>query len=302
MRNLILHCAVLVALSFLPCGCGEKGDPAGTDPEPETENKSASRPTAASPRIVWTEVKLHEVIRAKNDGYSGNGQFGIDPQGNVMAIVLDNCNVSDISPFTGMALQGVKLFACPVEDLSPLKGMPLVELYLEETPVKDISFLSGNTTLQKLYLSSTGVTDLSPLKGLPIVELNLLETHTKDLSPLAGMPIQMLWLTGSPVEDITPLRTCPLVSLTLHKTKVRDLSPLSGTRLQRLHIGETPVTDLTPLAGMNLTRLVFNKEKITKGIEAIQSMRSLRELGSRFDDEERNLVHPAVFWSETPAP
>ena len=127
------------------------------------------------------------------DSATDVGGVGIDPQGNVMAIVLDNCNVSDISPFTGMALQAVQLFACPVEDLSPLKGMPLVELYLEETPVKDISFLSGNTTLQKLYLSSTGVTDLSPLKGLPIVELNLLETHTKDLSPLAGMPIQMLW-------------------------------------------------------------------------------------------------------------
>ena len=291
MRILNVAMAGCVAGLFLG-GCGEEPDTAAPrSPDP------VEKPPA--PRIFWSEVKLHEAIRAQNEGYTGNGQFNIDPQGNVVAIALDNCNVSDISPFKGMDLKALYLQSCPVEDISVIRGMGLMELYVEKTPLKEISALSGNRTLQKLYLSNTGITDLNPIKGIPITELNLAETFIEDLTPLTGMPIQMLWLTGAPVEDISPLRTCPLVSLTLHRTKVRDLSPLAGTRLQRLHIGETPITDLSPLAGMNLTRLVFDKEKIEKGIEAVKSMRSLREIGSKFADGENNLTHPAVFWSES---
>jgi hypothetical protein len=81
------------------------------------------------------------------------------------------------------------------------------------------------------------------------------------------------------VSDIPPLAACPLVSLTHHRTQVRDLSPLAATRMQRLHIGETPVTDLTPLKNLQLTRLVFSIERITRGLEDVKSMASLREVG-----------------------
>lgn len=305
MLNRLFSLSLALALPFLLVGCGSENPETGESFDPEDPSSKTAGPDAVPPvseapprQIFWSEIKLHEAIRKKNPGYSGNGQFNIDPQGQVVAIAIDNCNVSDLSMFTGMNLQALYLQSCPVEDITPLKGMPFVELYLEKTPLKSVEALRGNTTLQKLYLSGTGVTDLSPLEGLPITELNIVETHVKDLSPLQGMPLQMLWLTGAPVEDISPLRSSPLVSLTLHRTKVRDLSPLSGTRLQRLHIGETPVTDLSPLAGLNLTRLVFDIDRIEKGIDAIKSMRSLRELGSKFEDEEKDLVHPAVFWSE----
>lgn len=278
-------------------GCeNEKNQPAVTaspeQPEAAATDKSVVTQTS------WTEVALHAAVRSSNPEYTGNGMFKMDPRGRVIAIGLDNCNVSDLSPFATMKLQGLYLQSCPIEDISILKGMPLVELAIENTKVKDISALAGNTTLKKLYLSNSAITDLSPLKGMPIDELNLVNTPIEDLRSLASLPVRMLWLTGSPVEDISPLRKCSrLESLTLHQTKVQDLSPLSGSSLQRLHIGETPVSDLSPLAGMRLTRLVFDRQKITRGIEAIQAMPSLKELGSRFDDGGKDLVHPAVYWS-----
>lgn len=263
-------------------------------PEPVAEGESQAKD--AQPTF-WSEVKLHEAIRAANPGYTGNGQFQIDPQGKVRAIALDNCGMSDLSPFQGMPLAALYLLGCDVPDISSLAGMPLVELYLEDTAVKDISVLQGMTSLKKLYLSGTAVEDLSPLKGLGIAELNLVGTPVKDLSPLQGMPLQMLWLTDTPVSDLSPLASSPVVSLTLHRTLVTDLSPLSKTTLQRLHIGETKVSDLSPLKGLPLTRLVFDPESITEGIDAVKAIPTMTEIGTKFEDGSNDLKPPAVFWS-----
>ena len=290
-----------VSIFVVSCGDSPPASPAAESEQPAKtpvpvvkEVPVASIARAVAPQF-WSEVKLHEVIRAANPGYSGNGQFQIDEAGQVQAIALDNCGVTDISPFKGMKLMAIYLQGCAVPDVSPLQGMPLVELYLENSAVKDLTPLAGMSTLKKLYLSGTAVTDLSPLKGLGIVELNLVNTKISDLSGLAGMPIQMLWLTDSPVKDIAPLAKSPLISLTLHRTLVTDLSPLAGTNLQRLHIGETPVTDLSPLKGMQLTRLVFNPDMIKTGFEAVAQMSSLTEVGTKFEEGAKDLQPLAAF-------
>ena len=262
----------------------------------------ASKPAPVAGPRIWSEVTLHEAIRSANPGYSGNGQFQIDPSGQVQAIALDNCGVTDLSPFAGMQLQALYLLGCAVPDIDALAGMPLVELYLEQTGVTDLGPLEGTITLRKLYLSDTDVSDLTPLYGLPIVEMNLVNTQVKKLDSLRGMPLQMLWLTGSPIEDVSGLSESPLVSVTLHKTNVTDLSPFSNTGLQRLHIGETPVTDLSPLAGMRLTRLVFDPEKITKGMEAVKAMPTITQIGRKFEDGNNDLAPPAVFWPSLAPP
>ena len=66
--------------------------------------------------------------------------------------------------------------------------------------------------------------------------------------------------------------------------------------LQRLHIAETSVTDLTPLRHVSLTRLVFTPGRITEGLDTARQMTSLRQIGTRFDDNEKNLTSPAMFW------
>jgi Leucine-rich repeat (LRR) protein len=129
------------------------------------------------------------------------------------------------------------------------------------------------------------------------VEVNIVDTKVSDLAPLSKSPIQMLWLTGTPVESIAPLKGVPLVSLTLHNTRVIDLSPLSGSALQRLHIGETSVTDLTPLKGMSLTRLVFSPVNIKTGLDVARSL-PLQEIGTKFDEESKDLMPPAAFWAQ----
>ncbi|MCG8601617.1 MAG: hypothetical protein MI807_15855 [Verrucomicrobiales bacterium] len=289
---------LFLTVAFLAVSCSEstptsEPEAPGDEVAAPVEQKKEAPP--AKPTF-WSEVKLHEVIREANPGYTGNGQFQIDQRGQVQAIALDKCGVTDITPFKGMNLMALYLLECAVTDINVLADMPLVVLYLENTGVKDISALKGKTSLRKLYLSTTDVSDLSPIKGLGISELNLVSTQVSDLSPLAGMPLQMLWLTDSPVVDISPLATCPLVSLTLHRTKVTDLTPLAKTNLQRLHIGETNVTDLTPLSNLRLTRLVFDPDKITKGIDDVMMIPTITEIGTKFEDGANDLQHPAQFW------
>ncbi len=292
----------LLLFTLLTLSCGRDTDAPATVEKGESETPVAAHeppaPTVKEPDPApqfWSEVKLHEVIRASNPGYSGNGQFQIDGAGQVQAIALDNCGVTDLAPFRGMSLMALYLQGCAVPDITPLKGMPLVELYLENSAVKDLRPLAGMSTLNKLYLSGTMVSDLAPLKGLPIVEMNLVNTKVADISALSGMPLQMLWLTDSPVADISPLAKSPLVSLTLHRTLVTDLSPLSGTSLQRLHIGETPVKDLSPLKGMRLTRLVFDPDMIERGFEVITQMPALSEVGTKFEEGSNDLQPLGAF-------
>jgi len=289
----------LFFVSLFGVSCSEKSQPAESPEKGKEEAVSPPVPEVAPAPAqipqVWSEVKLHEVIRSKNPGYSGNGQFEIDEAGQVRAVALDNCGVTDLSPFQGMSLMALYLQGCAVPDITPLKGMPLVELYLEKSAVKDLSPLAGMGGLRKLYLSGTMVTDLTPLKGLAIVEMNLVNTRVSDLSALAGMPLQMLWLTDTPVADISPLAKSPLVSLTLHRTSVSDLSPLAGTNLQRLHIGETPVSDLSPLRGLRLTRLVFEPDMIKTGFEVITQITTLTEVGTKFEDGSNDLQPLASF-------
>ncbi len=248
-------------------------------------------------QIRWTEELLHTEIKHYNPAYEGGAQLSIE-NGVPMAVVLAGQKVDNLRAFEGIPLQALDLSDTGVADLSPLRGLPLRQLMLERTKVSDLGPLKG-MRLEMLYASGTPVEDLSPLRGMPLTEVNLVGTKVKDLSGLSESPISMLWLTDCPVEDVTPLRTVPLVSVTLHRTKVRDLSPFSGTALQRLHIGETPVEDLTPLRGLSLTRLVFTPGNIKNGMEVAREL-PLQEIGTRFDDEAKDLAPPSVFWASQP--
>jgi internalin A len=288
----------LFTFGLFAIACEGEKPPAssGQASEPAKDSEAA---TAAAPQTqIWSELSLHRAVREKNPGYTGQGTFQLTPEGQPEVVALGNCNVNDISMLAGMPLRMLDLMKCPVTDISVLKGMPLAELYLEDSGIEDLSPLIGNSTLKKLYLTSTNVKSLKPLKGLPIEELNLIGCRADDLTPLAGMPLRMLWLTGLPVSDVSPLVSTPLVSLTLHRTRVENLQPLATLRtLQRLHIGETPVKDLTPVASLPLTRLVFTPATIEKGIDSIRRIPSLQQVGVEFEEDMGTLMAPGDFWS-----
>ena len=308
------HAFKVLPAMLLLASCDDKPAPTTGNAAPATTAPASPAPApvaAASPtpapaaptveyrKIFWTDELLHSEIKHYNSAYEGGAQFSIE-NGVPVAIDLHDQKVDNLRGFAGIPIMAIDLSGTNVGDLSPLKGLPIREIMLERTRVTDLTPLRG-APIEKIYLSSTPISKLDGLEGAPITDLNLVGTQVSDLSALANCPnLHMLWLTGCPVENIAPLRTVPLVSLTLHRTKVKDLSPLSGTALQRLHIGETPVSDLTPLKGLSLTRLVFTPANIKAGLDVARAL-PLQEIGTRFDDEGKDLQPPEVFWSSQPA-
>jgi Leucine-rich repeat (LRR) protein len=292
--------AVLVGILGVT-GCGgerEAGEETGpptdselhSDVDPSTSRQPAPEPLP-SESVAWTPERAHEALQQRNPDYNGRALFQFENE-TIIAAQLSETGVTDLAPLEGMRLQGLDLGQTDVRDLTPLRGLPLRELFLESSRVSDLAPLEG-MPLTELYLNQTPVEDLTPLRGLPLVKLNLLGTKVRDLTPLREMPLEFLWLDETAVDDILPLSHCPLSSLTLHRTNVADLTPLIGTDLKRLHIDGTPVTDLTPVATLKLTRLIFTPARIERGIDAVRTMTTIREIGTT--SEER--MNPARFWA-----
>jgi hypothetical protein len=121
--------------------------------------------------------------------------------------------------------------------------------------------------------------DLTPLKGLPLRALHCYQcSQLRDVTPLKGMLLETLTIRASPqVQDLTGLEGMPLTCLDLERcTQVQDLTPLKGMALTGLHVGGTSVTDLTVVADMKLEWLGFTPKNITKGIDGLRNMKSLK--------------------------
>ena len=209
---------------------------------------------------------------------------------------LDTCNqLQDLTPLKGMPLTTLNLSGCgQVSDLTPLQGMKLTSLNLSHTPVVDLTPLKG-MPLTSLNLFGCGqVRDLTPLQGMKLTSLTLTNTGVLDLTPLQGMPLTTLSLHGCrQISDLTPLRGIPLTSLDIsHCDQVRDLMPLKGMRLTSLSFYNCgQARDVTPLQGMKLTFVLFTPQNITKGMDVLRRMDSLKTIavGSnaiRFKAEE----------------
>jgi len=286
IRPLIVTLFTL-AVMLLP-GC--TGNEAEKPDEQTISEEAAPMPVATA---VDGKPEISVATLRKRLGANSKAEFN-KAGGRIIAANLAQSGVTDIAPLEGLPLKYLDLTMLPITDLSALKGMPLEELFLEGTKVTDLSPLAG-MPLKVLRMEHVPVEDLSPLAGMKLERLNLFDTKVKDISVVAGMPLNTLWITESKVEDISVLKAMKLESLDLRKTAVADLSPMAGNeKLQRLNIAESGVTDLTPLKGLHLQRLIFTPEKITKGIEFVQSMPSIRKIGPSFDE----VVDPAAFWTE----
>jgi len=202
--------------------------------------------------------------------------------------------VKDLSPLRGMPLESLDLGSVrEVWDLRPLKGMPLTSLQIGATAVRDLRTLKG-MPLTRLGCQLPKVEDLSPLRGMRLVELDCGRTRVKDLSPLAGMPLRSLCLSITKVKDLSLLRGMRLGSLSVNTTDIADLAPLRGMPLRTLLIHDTKVTDLTPLEGMSLETFLFTPQRISKGLEIIRAMRTLKKIGVAVRQE----MTPRQFWKK----
>ena len=157
-----------------------------------------------------------------------------------------------------------------------------------------------NGVVTELRFATDNVADISPVRAL--VGLKVLycsanvpgQNTLADLSPLHGMALTTLHVTRSRVSDLAPLAGMPLTHLYCSRTPISDLSPLKGMQLTALNCGYTNVSDLSPLQGMNLTDLRFPPQKVTKGLDLIRQMKSLKTIGP-YDDAS---VSPVEFWKK----
>ena len=208
---------------------------------------------------------------------------------------LKSAQVSDLGPLEGMPLTNLSLWRCSqVRDLKPLAGMPLARLNLYLCPVQDLEPLQG-MPLTSLYLAAcVQVDDLTPLEGMPLTELNLDNTQVRNLESLKGMPLTELstWKCYR-LGDIEPLKGMGLTYLGLADCpQVKDLEPLTGMPLKRLRIENTGASDLSPLRGMPLESILLTRRNITRGLDILRGMNSLKIIGTEF---EQNLS-AAEFW------
>jgi Leucine-rich repeat (LRR) protein len=251
--------------------------------------------------VVKKLQELNPGFDGKVRGSWGQGTPWIE-NGVVTGFGFFTDSVADISPVR--AFERLRALCCSgtpfsgkskFSDLSPLKGLPLTELFCQGTHVADLSPLQG-MPLTRLICFGTPVSDLSPLKGMPLASLELYETQVSDLSPLKGMPLKALKCHYTNVADLSPLQGMSIKALYLLGTRVSDLSPLKGMKLDHLDVNQTPVCDLSPLEGMNLTRIAFTPKNITKGLDVIRQMKSLKIVATGYGAKEE--FPPAEFWKK----
>ena len=277
--------ALLSLATFTVVGCSD-----GSTESTSVETEKGDPPVAVAPvdtaEPTMTVSKLRRLLKANE-----KAQFRT-ASGEIRIVSLFESGVTDISPLAGLSLKLLDLTGLPINDLSPLEGMPLEELYLENTQVSDIKSLKG-MPLQVLRMERTTVSDISPLEGMRIRQLNLLGTQVTKIDAVKSMPLHTLWLTETKVDDLSPLAGQHLESLDISETPISDLRVLQTMNtLKRLNISGSAVTDLTPLSGLRLERLIFTPKTITKGIDGVRKMSSLKEVGTTFDS--RGAAEP--FW------
>jgi Leucine-rich repeat (LRR) protein len=249
----------------------------------------------AEKQVDAVSKKLQEL----NPGFDRKETHKIDG-GVVTEFKFVTDNVADISPVR--ALVGLRKLTCNgsgsgkgiLLDLSPLKGMPLTFLDCGWNPTFDLAPLQG-MPLSDLLCGGTQISDLSPLKGMPLQSLDFDMTAVFDLSPLKAMPLTRLTCVMTNVSDLSPLKGMPLTALDFHQTRVSDLSPLTTMPLRFLASNDTPVSDLTPLKELHLALIHFTPKNITRGIDAIRQMKSLKSIGTCSSCNE---FPPDEFWKK----
>ena len=101
------------------------------------------------------------------------------------------------------------------------------------------------------------------------------------------------------MRDLTPLHGLPLTGLNLEGcVQLKDLTPLQGLKLRWLNLASCiQVRDVTPLQGMELTEIMLTPRTITKGMNVLRQMKSLKTIGIGWERERSN-YSPGEFWKK----
>jgi hypothetical protein len=180
-------------------------------------------------------------------------------------------------------------------DLTPLQGMNLAGLTglgLWNTKVNDagLAYFKDCKGLRHLGLGWTRVSDagLANFKDCKnLIQLWIHDTQVGD----AGLAhfhdckdLEDLNLAGTKVSDVglAHFKDCKnLKYLWLDRTQVGDasLAHFKGIPLRALSIDSTGITDLTPLQGMRLEAIRLTPKNITRGLDILRDIKSLKTIG-----------------------
>lgn len=191
---------------------------------------------------------------------------------NLKTLMLDNQQITDLSPLENLSLTSVSLCGNPVSDLSAFAGMAtLKELRINSTQVSDLSVLSELNSLKHLDIGNTQVESIEALKELDLCELRMWVPTQEDMEIIESMPLEILSIHcysadfEERIGQMTQLKKVtiygyqhttlePLLSLTgleeldLYGSALQSLEGIEWfSELISLVIGNTEVSDLGPL-------------------------------------------------------
>jgi hypothetical protein len=244
----------------------------------------------ALPAAEQIEEVRKELVR-RNPGFDGKMEHKIE-DGVVTEIKVVTDKVTDISPIR--VFNALRVLDCSgtltdkpngqLADLTPLQGMNLAAL----THLK----LSDNKKLD------AGMATFKHCKNL--LEIHLWGTNLTDAS-LANFKdcnnLALLDIAVTPVSDagLIYIKECKaLTRLVVTGTKVSNagLANFKGKPLTLLAIEHTGITDLDPLQGMPLETLRLTPKNITRGLDILRDLKSLKTIGIAY-----NQTWPAAqFW------
>ncbi len=155
-----------------------------------------------------------------------------------------------------------------------IEGGVVTEFQIVTDKVTDIAPIRVFDALRVLVCS--GTTDNGKPNGL-----------LEDLTPLQGMNLAGLthlglWNTKVSDAEMAHFKDCKnLKFLYVGRTQIDDagLTQLKGMPLKALAINDTGITDLAPLQGMPLEFITFTPKNITRGLDTLRDMKSLKTIG-----------------------
>jgi hypothetical protein len=261
---------------------------------------------AALPAAEQVEEVRQELMR-RNPGYDGLANFTLQ-EGTVRGIYVVTNKVTDISP--------IRVFHSPhvldlsgfhsnrqgvgqLADLTPLEGMNLsglTYLHLAYTKISDAGMgrFKDCKELGSLALTDTGVGDAGlkhfkvckklwslGLEGTKVTDTGL--ANFKDCKNLTNLQLAFTQVGDA---GLLHFKDCGnLIHVSLSETRVTDagLANFKGKPLKTLLIDNTGITDLTPLQGMPLEDVRLTPKNITKGLDILRDMKSLKTIGIEWD-------------------
>jgi serine/threonine protein kinase/Leucine-rich repeat (LRR) protein len=202
-----------------------------------------------------------------------------------------------------LTLGGSKVSDKGLAYFTDCKNLTVLNLDSIQVSNEGLAYFKGCKKLTHLNLNLTRVNDvgLAYFKGCnDLIYLQIFQTEVSD----AGLVhfkdcknLTELVLYGTQVTDsgLAYFKDCNrLTHLNLGGTQVGDagLANFKGMPLRGLWIDNTGITDLTPLQGMPLKDIRLTPKNITRGLDILRDMKSLRTIGI-----EGNQAWPAAeFW------